>query len=289
MLDLLSLPNEILSDIIKTVHPDEIESFSLSCRLIHSLSKDVLREHAAKKQKYFKLNLALSGETLDNPIGIHPVFMLRDILQNDRVAFYPIELVIGVLDEDWYLEYLETINGEVSRTFAQYDAEIFSLLSKSPYLCSSEVARWHQAIGMGIHGATVAILLTILPNVEKITLHIKSFDESFLKEMMDRITGAICNLSLDVRRLTALSKVLDVTIVGEAMDHSLHPRDVGIFESFATLPSIKSINWLLFNGKAFRPKKDPGSILVPFSPSLREVRFINSSICPDVFRPFLCK
>lgn len=290
MLGLLGLPNEILSNIIKTVRPDEIESFSQSCRLIHSLSKDVLKEHAANKKKYSKLTLSavVASPKIKNPKAIHPVFMLRDILQNDRVAFYPVEVVIRVGDERW--DQRKRLEAEVSRTFAQYDTEIFSLLSKSPYLRRFEVAQWHKRIGRGRIGAAVAFLLTILPNVQRITMTHHLLDDKYLTQMLDKLSRAVYNLSLDVRRLTALSKVSDVKVEGMDVYHVFHYsglKDLCILGLFAALPSIRSINGRSVDGRTFRRQQCPDGILVPFSPSLREVRFTKSAICPHILRQLL--
>lgn len=295
MPNLLGLPNELLLKIAETVLPDDIENFSQSCELTHSLSKDALREHAANKQKFSKLILSGVGATLEENRAIHPVMMIRELLQNDRVAFYPTEVVIknmvdGYLDEDFSsaIDPLDVTKSQVSTILAQYDAEIFTLLSNCPYLKSSEVVKWHQSIRQQIDAAAIAILLTVLPNVERIKIY--SFDTNFLGKMIDRVTRAIYNLSSEVGRPTALSKVFDVTIVGNGSLPSQNPldwTDLGLLGVFAALPSIRRINGLRVNGQKFRPRQPPGGILVPYSPSLRELNFTDSLIGQQTLRQIL--
>lgn len=295
MLELLSLPNEVLLIIIRTVLPADIENFSKSCEILHSLSKDVLRQHEANKEKYSKITLGVGGAWYDNPKAIHPLLMIRDILQNNRVALYPIEVVIKDTDERCDVNEPGGIGAgsrktlsEVSRTLAQYDGEIFSLLTNCPYLDSSEVAKWQKGIRR-INGATVAFLLTILPNVESIKICYTSFDDDFLREMIDKISRAIYDLSSDVRQLTALNNVSHVTVDGRGgmpRNHTLR-RDLSLLGLFAGLPSIRSINGRGIDGRTFQRQRRPGRILVPYSPSLREVHLTNNLIGPHVLKQLL--
>lgn len=78
MLELLNLPNELLLHIVKMVLPDDIENFSQSCRLIHSLSRDVLREHAANKQKYSKITIGALDTPYENPTLMPPLLSVDD-------------------------------------------------------------------------------------------------------------------------------------------------------------------------------------------------------------------
>lgn len=49
---LMDLPNEILIAIIGVIEPDDIESFSTCCKLIHGLARQRLEEHEYKKSIY---------------------------------------------------------------------------------------------------------------------------------------------------------------------------------------------------------------------------------------------
>lgn len=222
--------------------------------------------------------------------------MIRDILQNDCAALYPVEVVIRDSDEDFDDDELgawghpEITKSEVSRTLAQYDDEIFSLISKCPYLDSSEVAKWHNGIRERIEGAAVAFLLTILPNVERITVHLNSYDVQFLREMIEKISRAMYDPSSEVRRLTALRKVFDVTIKGWGdgpYNHPLNMGDLSLLGLFAALPSVRSINGRGLDCDVFKQQQCPGGILVPFSPSIRQVHFRSSSISLSVLRQLL--
>ncbi|MCJ1269011.1 hypothetical protein MMC22_008899 [Lobaria immixta] len=294
MSKLLSLPDELLLNVIKHVSPNDIENFSMICKYIHSLSEDVLSEHAAHKQRYSRLTLSTLDATDWDLKAKHPLFVLRDILQNDRVAFYPTEVVIRDSDDHrdatqpW--DYPESFEDEVVRFLAQYDDEILSLLSNCPYLVGPEVAEWHSRIKHRIDGASVAFLLTILPNVEKITVNHYLFDNASLREMIHKISRVNYNRPSGERQPIALSKVLDVTLddIDRLMNLAHERKDLGLLGLFSGLPSIQSIHGRRLDGRAFQRYQRLDSTFVPYSPSLREVHFTSSSISLDVLGQLLC-
>ena len=83
---LTDLPNELLLPIIAEVSPLYIESLALSCKRIHCLCADTIREDRLTKSE-----LASLKETE----------LLRTVLQNPRLALYPTLVKLSTRDCLW--------------------------------------------------------------------------------------------------------------------------------------------------------------------------------------------
>lgn len=91
MPDLLTLSNEILYEIIAAVGPDDIEAFAASCPTISLLSATTVERHRQLLKQYATIEFgewsAIQGE--------HPLYVLRDVLKDSRIAQYPKVMRIG--------------------------------------------------------------------------------------------------------------------------------------------------------------------------------------------------
>ena len=90
------LPNEIILTIIPLVLPDDLENFSLTCRLIKALATRALQQHQELKREYRTWTYA---EPWEPHKRLH--VLLRMILENPRLAYYVKELKVRRMYLGW--------------------------------------------------------------------------------------------------------------------------------------------------------------------------------------------
>lgn len=90
------LPNEIILTIIPLVLPDDLESFSSTCRLIKALATRARQQHQELKREYRTWTYAEPWEPYKR---LH--VLLRMILENPRLAYYVKELKVRRMYLGW--------------------------------------------------------------------------------------------------------------------------------------------------------------------------------------------
>lgn len=95
-LQLLSLPNEsLLNIIIKTSNVD-LDSFASTCTTIYNLATNALQGHQKRKRQYSSITYGDPEATGDNTTWVHPTLMLRDLLTVSRSgAIVPYSIHVG--------------------------------------------------------------------------------------------------------------------------------------------------------------------------------------------------
>lgn len=88
---LITFPNEILSQIIDAISPDDLVNFSVCCKDIQALTTGVLREHRGLKKAYTEVTFHGCDLHEDN---LHPTTLLGKICEDWKVSFYPKSLII---------------------------------------------------------------------------------------------------------------------------------------------------------------------------------------------------
>ena len=96
MPDLLSLPNELLLLISYNTYRDDIESFTISCKNIFAVSRDILEEHRSRKRY--------------NKITLHAVFYKEMAGLPEFQDNHPGQLLIEFLADPQILPYVSTMN-----------------------------------------------------------------------------------------------------------------------------------------------------------------------------------
>lgn len=202
MSSLLDCPNEVLEFVIEEVSNGDIESFSSSCRIFHTLSRRVLTEHRKRKDIYASITYGNPEISQNDTTWPHPTLMLRDLLYNDSLC-YPRILYLndnGYHNEGWYESrdsgpsghcdghgrfqgYSDSSDDEsydsdgdsccsiVEQTLATFYRNLEALCKSSQYLNRNGNDRHiRQCILGGQIGATLGLLLTLLPNLEAIQI-----------------------------------------------------------------------------------------------------------------------
>lgn len=94
---LLNINGDVLLCILDYVTPDDIVNTAVTCRSLHILAERRLRRHEVLARKYSDIVCIPSwstphsqGDSLTNP-----AMLLRDLINNKTISYYPRKLTIG--------------------------------------------------------------------------------------------------------------------------------------------------------------------------------------------------
>ena len=251
MAGLLALPNEILLEIINEICPGSLPSLALSCKLLLSLSSDCLTVHTERQKKYTTLiiNKCSNHGERDSPLDL-----LRDVVDDWRIAFYPKNVFIGcepcgilltdgelISDEDGddnqgstEAERAEDIGvtkqlNSIIESFAS--AMIKRDQTRYPGVEPDEIRRsdlgeWNMILGL---------LLTKLRNIEFLTLEGYTGRGPGLLSVLWSLIEE--NLDPSYTGLSNFPKLRTFSVDGPHFDNA----DVGIMKGFALLPSVECL------------------------------------------------
>ncbi|MCJ1429037.1 hypothetical protein MMC29_006950 [Sticta canariensis] len=241
---LLSFPIEIILQIVKEVSPEDIEQLAMSCKKVYILAGERLRKHAEMKRKYNQLVLC-NFSHMDIK-KVDPASILRDVLVNDQIAFYPQDIIIGSLSYRVRQDAQEELALDAPVHSEDFDAHFFEdvqdrLLAKlqgCPYLNDYNAQSLRKSITEGHQLASVALLITLFPNLRSMRVYPTEtlgdyVDDRFVHEMVLTIAKASSASERPIPS-PALSKLSVV---------ELHTGlDFGDLLSFAALPSMRYIS-----------------------------------------------
>lgn len=283
---LLALPNEIILGIIDDIPTRDIKSFALCNKAIYNLCGTAIRRIFEERYAVIRL-----GGPRDLPRGYtrlragddpsreyHPLLFLDRILSKPNIAQYPTELQIElhVDDED---EMVDSEGAALDNAISTWGSELASIGANNPWLTGDIREEWQCAFldptNKFYH---LGILLTMLPNVESITITNGLEEAAPLTDMIFAISEANRDPSSPVHRKTLanLHEVALETISG-------YPgEDKRIYEYFAALPSMRSLYGKVILGHGEAP------MILPHRTrdkdcQLKVVKFLKCEIDPDYF------
>lgn len=248
---LLGLAHEILYHIIDVVDPGDIESFSASCKTIKLLAKAVIEEHRSLHHRYDVIEFGDGGEV----VGPHPLFLLRDIILNPRVRYYPTDMRIRAFDEECMLDFDEDFYKDkeqeqiqIASMMEEHGDDVRLMLSRCVHIEAAELENWYQKISRGYYDAVFALLLTLLPNIQSITV-VRSPDGLF-RVMVARIARSSIDSMVEKPRSLSRLRRLVITTIGEGgdfedYDYEDFSEGTDLLRPFAELPSMQSISGTL--------------------------------------------
>jgi hypothetical protein len=85
---IVTIPHEILLEIVRLLHPDDVDAFTSTCTLLQRVAADRLREHNRLKKTYGAIVMRPEKYT---PLR-HPIELLYDALLTPNVAYYVNEI-----------------------------------------------------------------------------------------------------------------------------------------------------------------------------------------------------
>ena len=166
---LMGLPNEILTAIIEAIEPDDIESFSTCCKLIHSLARQRLEEHEHKKRVYSTVLVSDSTLPFPKPFqGEEYNTQLQGLLLDKWNGLYTKAIAVrffelstaetsAVNDLDGFEQQIESSMREVRNKIGLKTGGI-------------EAREWGKHIREGNPSAILLCLLGFLPNLENLSI-----------------------------------------------------------------------------------------------------------------------
>ena len=183
MPSLLSLPVEILQQTTDNLYHSDIESITLSCRYLYNVLTPSLERHRSLKRRFSKLNCGGLGRSYlqHDCTGPHPADILLECLSYEPVHLYPTDLSIGICSHPLERHPSETCCGNLqpdmyafasgNRLGERYDElnrMISNLSIKAEDFWETRDALLERVLAYH-RGPTVALLLQILPNVQRLT------------------------------------------------------------------------------------------------------------------------
>ena len=249
---LLALANETLLDIIEDVRPDDLLNLALSCKRMLALSQECLELHGRRSKTYASVKFH-GCPRHDN--DSHPLALLRDIFNDWRIAFYPRSMTIQCCDcrgrfvsynehkeareeidddDDGDSEEVEDIEDTdpFDREIKGFERNIMKNINQTghPRHQASKVKEW----GIGKRGAMLGLLLTMLPNLEDLTLEKYTWGANTFRTILWNIVEA--NLDPDYPGSALLTKIKKVVVFDSVSNRY---EDAEVFGCFAFLPSME--------------------------------------------------
>ncbi len=159
------LPNELLAPIMRYLHPDDIDSFSKSCKDFHEISTRILPKHAHLKKQYLRV---LCGFTHNQKLN-HPLVLFRDIFENPEIVWYVKEMYIGICD-GFYARFDKERWEEAEQIAVQCKEDIVKTVQACLYLNDEEREYWTEAALSCHQNTAVALLACLFPCLEQISI-----------------------------------------------------------------------------------------------------------------------
>ena len=265
MLHILNLANEVLYQIIAATNPHDIESLAASCKTINILAQPELKRHRELKEKYATLVFRDLEGLDDYPPGVHPIYVLRDILHETALAQYPTTIRSGPFD-NFYYEWLgidqqiAELEG-VRAVAAGCDREIRNAIYQCPFIETPERENWRVQIMEGNGQAIFGLLLTLLPNLT--SMAVVQEPGSLFTQILKRIVECQQPTQrLAPQALTKLARIETHPYYSEPDMTTVHEMDY--LSHYALLPSMRTIIGSYFethvsgNVQTFQWQHDPG-------------------------------
>ena len=229
---LTDLPNEIILMIIPLVSPDDIESFTSTCRKIYNLAAQDLERHRSLKRQYGAYHLRGPD---DNSLRCRGSQLLDEIIQEPRTAFYVQQLWNHGWFSRWVPQGQDLGPPSLEGVHRPYNEGTISRMRElvTRHVPHDEASRWMENIEFGAESPIVALLLLLLPNLT--TVKVLANGPDFLYATLCRIT----KMTGPEKPLSRLRHV-QITHCGDIESKT----ELNIIALYAALPSVRSIHSL---------------------------------------------
>jgi len=230
---LMALPNELLLKVIDCVSPEDVESFTQTCKTIHGLSEKRLTLHRRLKQEYGEIRLGAN----DDPSYRIPICFFDELVSNPDLVFYPTSLTLAQYKPELWPGYEE--HKEICEAVLQKRDDFRDFLSEDRVLGLYHDSWWHASRLSHDAMPIYRLLLSLLPNLRNVI-----YDGIVMRCEMDSILDKILSARGEQRKeMRALKKLRSVTTCkfprrGGGFHLPLDPHTPGIWTQFRTLRSL---------------------------------------------------
>lgn len=263
---ILDLANEILCQIITATNPHDIESLAASCKTINILAQPELERHHKLKKTYANLAFRDWGYGDDAP-GIHPIYVLRDVLHDTAVAQYPSVIrSTQFLEDNYDWGESDPSIAELSNLRAVAlgcEKEIENAIYQCPFIEIVERETWKAQIMQGKGEVIIGLLLTLLPHL--ISMVIVQRPASMFMKMFKRIVELRQPPNRHATQaLTKLIRIDTVPYYSENAADTVPAYEFDYLSQYMLLPSMRKISDFHFkigvgwDAQSFQWRHKPG-------------------------------
>ena len=246
MPSLPDLPNELLAQFLRYLLPDDVDNFSDSCTVFHSIAVSMLPNHEQLKNKYTKIYCGFFGDEV-----CHPLRVFRDLLENPDIIWY-VKIMYTHHCEAHSPEKGQSWD-EARRIAVEFKDDITRIVHACPYLADGEREGWTSSILSCRQDTAVALPASILPCLEGLDIGYY-YGNMRLFSLWRRIRRENVR---NPRGSQALSKLIWVE---EEYSTEVPIFDMDSLENLATIPSIRHYGCkYLYHGGAFAELDYPRS------------------------------
>ena len=243
MSTLLSLPDDILVEIIEDTRPDNIRSFVRCCKSMWILGARVLQHHQQDMDRFQDSKIDLFFPMSRRGAITHPYTFLSDILLKPRRALYVKNLSVedAITLNSTLVQSLKATHSElVSVMVDEPCGLLFRGIVECPYIHDDATSKWVASFRRGDTYEAACLALTLLPNLEVLSL--KNFWEGKSHaEMILEILKTNQSPHCKIPDPLPLHK-LHTAIIDNATSYSQPFEDYGIHEMCMMLPSLRKIH-----------------------------------------------
>jgi len=226
------LPDELILHVLDEVHPDDIESFSQTCKHIHACSRGHLEKHRNFKAQYSEVVLRWKEPKSDDHAYHfqHPMFLLEKIWNEPVVAHY-IKMLefVGVNMGIYQADREQTITERIKTSSTSFRDAKASLLD----LLHPVASEWLEQLRSGDRGVCFNTLFLSLSSLQRLRINY-DLDEVHVEYYFDEVAGSLPHLhTIEIYAATG------------------KPVDIEYFTDFMFLPNIRHLKGLEIDGAAF--------------------------------------
>lgn len=268
MPNFLDIPVELQLLILSEIPLDDIENFSLCSKVIRQRSHRRLMEQYARKRRFSTIAIGhMDNLTWDNDQhirGVHPLSVLRDLFADPQARFYTKALIVGCIKDGASDNFNDPEESELDEAEFQevvahlkLDARLSNKVMEVQQILRSrdctaneleqEAGMWTEAILFGDMQAAARLLISILPNMQKLRLT-DGFQQwvfpSFMTTVKDLLLAAIFH-EHGTSELNCFSKLTEVVTTG----FGVYPGNSYLaLEDFMSLPSLRTVKGRFIDG-----------------------------------------
>ena len=186
MLNLLTLPTELLAQICNEIKPADIENFALCCHRIYDLMYDSLGLHRKKVQKFKQLSGCYENTTTSSIIDF-----LREFSLDPDLSWYPNSVILHHYPRKLNGDYAESIIYDSKALLEEYRFLIDEMMEASACEdCYSREGLFHLTErSETAPTTTIPLVVCLLQNLQSLTIKSSKHECEMLKALLDFIAS----------------------------------------------------------------------------------------------------
>ena len=234
------LPNEILKALTEFVPPFDLIAFVTTCKTIHIFAAGRLKDHRELRDRYQAVRVINGGGGGPGIHYRHAFDVMLDIERNPWLVCYLQDAEFWPTDHghranpgtDWLANHFFNVDtGNNLGNLVRKPVELLEVVG----LTNDEKSHWRTALDMGDHSASFAVLLTLLPNLRKLTLRACDVCKKWLDPVF-----RVANSGGSVKPILTRLEGVFIAPLGNIFD----PEDgenPQVLEELVLIPSVRTL------------------------------------------------